>query len=59
MGIETSEKHGGSGMSFMSAIITIEELARVDPSVSVMCDVQVRSFLDAMDGRSAPCRTPL
>ncbi|KAJ2971110.1 hypothetical protein NUW54_g12578 [Trametes sanguinea] len=39
MGIETSVDHGGSEMSFTSAIIAIEELARVDPSVSVMCDV--------------------
>ena len=39
MGIETSVDHGGSGSSFTSAIIAIEELARVDPSVSVMCDV--------------------
>lgn len=39
MGIETSTEHGGAGSSFTSAIITIEELAKVDPSVSVMCDV--------------------
>lgn len=39
MGIETSVDHGGSGSSFTSAIIAIEELAKVDPSVSVMCDV--------------------
>ena len=39
MGIETSEELGGSGFSFTSAIIAIEELAKVDPSVSVMCDV--------------------
>ncbi|KAF9817652.1 hypothetical protein IEO21_03308 [Rhodonia placenta] len=39
MGIETSTDHGGAGSSFMSAIIAIEELAKVDPSVSVMCDV--------------------
>ncbi len=39
MGIETSVEHEGSGCSFTSAIITIEELAKVDPSVSVMCDV--------------------
>lgn len=29
-------------MKFMPAILTIEELARVDPSVSVLVDVQVR-----------------
>lgn len=39
MGIETSIEHGGAGSSFTSAIIAIEELAKVDPSVSVMCDV--------------------
>jgi hypothetical protein len=39
MGIETSLDHGGSGSSFTSAIIAIEELAKVDPSVSVLCDV--------------------
>ena len=39
MGIEIPEEYGGSGMNFTSAIVGIEELARVDPSVSVMCDV--------------------
>lgn len=39
MGIETSPEHGGAGSSFTSAIIAIEELAKVDPSVSVLCDV--------------------
>ncbi|KAL0577561.1 hypothetical protein V5O48_004424 [Marasmius crinis-equi] len=39
MGIETSSAHGGSESSFTAAIIAIEELAKIDPSVSVMCDV--------------------
>jgi short/branched chain acyl-CoA dehydrogenase len=39
MGIETSAEHGGAESTFTSAIIAIEELAKVDPSVSVMCDV--------------------
>ncbi|CAE6429306.1 hypothetical protein ACGC1H_000927 [Rhizoctonia solani] len=39
MGIETDPDHGGSGGSFTSAIIAIEELAKIDPSVSVVCDV--------------------
>ncbi|GJE83977.1 acyl-CoA oxidase [Phanerochaete sordida] len=39
MGIETPADFGGSESSFTSAIIAIEELAKVDPSVSVMCDV--------------------
>ncbi|POY74128.1 hypothetical protein BMF94_2940 [Rhodotorula taiwanensis] len=39
MGIETSPDHGGAGASFTSAILVIEELAKVDPAVSVCCDV--------------------
>lgn len=39
MGIEIPEEYGGSGMNFGAAIVGIEELARVDPSVSVMVDV--------------------
>ena len=39
MGIEIPEEFGGSGMNFTAAITAIEELARVDPSVSVMVDV--------------------
>ncbi len=39
MDIETSAEHGGAETSFTSAIIAIEELAKVDPSVSVLCDV--------------------
>ena len=44
MGIETSPDYGGAGGSFTSAIIVIEELAKVDPSVSVMCDVHNTLF---------------
>lgn len=40
MGIETPEKFGGSGASFTMACLAVEELARVDGSVSVLCDVQ-------------------
>lgn len=39
MGIEIPEEFGGAGMNFTAAIAAIEELARVDPSVSVMVDV--------------------
>lgn len=39
MGIETPSDFGGAESSFTAAIIAIEELAKVDPSVSVMCDV--------------------
>jgi short-chain 2-methylacyl-CoA dehydrogenase len=39
MSVEIPEEYGGAGMNFTAAIVAIEELARVDPSVSVMCDV--------------------
>lgn len=39
MGFEIPEEYGGAGMNFTAAIVGIEELARVDPSVSVMVDV--------------------
>jgi len=40
MGIEIPEEHGGSGSSFLAACLTVEELAKIDPSVAVLCDVQ-------------------
>jgi butyryl-CoA dehydrogenase/short/branched chain acyl-CoA dehydrogenase len=40
MGIEVPESLGGAGASFFSAILVIEELSRVDPSVGVLVDVQ-------------------
>lgn len=39
MSIEIPEEYGGAGMNFTAAIVAIEELAKVDPSVSVLCDV--------------------
>lgn len=39
MGIEIPEEYGGAGLNFTAGIIAIEELARVDPSVSVLVDV--------------------
>ncbi|KAK2614170.1 hypothetical protein N8I77_001019 [Diaporthe amygdali] len=39
MGIEIPEEFGGAGMNFTAGILAIEELARVDPSVSVLVDV--------------------
>jgi alkylation response protein AidB-like acyl-CoA dehydrogenase len=40
MGIEIPEQYGGAGGSFFEAILAVEELSRVDPSVGVMVDVQ-------------------
>jgi len=40
MGIETEAEYNGANSSFTAAILTVEELAKIDPSVSVVCDVQ-------------------
>lgn len=40
MGIETPENFGGLGASFTTACIAVEELGKVDASVSVLVDVQ-------------------
>jgi alkylation response protein AidB-like acyl-CoA dehydrogenase len=40
MGIEVPEEYGGCGSSFFNAILVIEELAKVDPAVAVLVDVQ-------------------
>jgi Acyl-CoA dehydrogenase, N-terminal domain len=43
MGVEVPAEQGGSGLGFTSACLVIEEIAKVDPSVAVMVDIQVRS----------------
>lgn len=40
MGIEVPEKYDGAGASFFTAILAIEELARIDASTAVFVDVQ-------------------
>ncbi len=40
MGIEVPEKWGGAGSSFFTAVLVVEELSRIDPSVAVLVDVQ-------------------
>ncbi len=40
MGIELPEQFGGAGGSFMMAVLAIEAISKVDPSVGVLCDVQ-------------------
>lgn len=40
MGVEIDPEYGGTGSSFFSSILVIEELAKVDPSVAVLCDIQ-------------------
>ncbi|XP_034886537.1 short/branched chain specific acyl-CoA dehydrogenase, mitochondrial isoform X1 [Mirounga leonina] len=40
MGIEIETKYGGTGASFFTSILVIEELAKVDASVALVCDIQ-------------------
>ncbi len=40
MGIETPEQWGGAGSTFTMACLAVEEIARIDGSVSVLLDVQ-------------------
>lgn len=40
MGIEIEPEYNGTGSTFFSSILVIEELAKVDPSVAVLCDIQ-------------------
>ncbi|CAG8494672.1 7515_t:CDS:10 [Dentiscutata erythropus] len=40
MGIEVEADYGGTNSSFMSTVLVVEELAKVDPSIGVICDVQ-------------------
>ncbi len=47
MGIEPGDEYGGSGGSFFMACLAIEELARVDPSISVMVDVNNTLVINA------------
>ena len=40
MSIDIKEQYGGQGGSFFQSVLAIEELAKVDPSASVIVDVQ-------------------
>ncbi len=48
MGIEIPVEHSGSGGSFFEAILAVEELAAIDPSVSVLVDVQNTLCVNAL-----------
>lgn len=40
MGIEIDTEYGGAGSNFMTTILTVEELSKVDPSVGILVDLQ-------------------
>jgi alkylation response protein AidB-like acyl-CoA dehydrogenase len=48
MGIEVPEALGGTGSSFFTAILVVEELSRVDPAVGTLVDVQNTLFVNAV-----------
>ena len=48
MGIEVPETYGGSGGRFFHAVLAVEELSRVDPSVGVLVDVQNTLVVNAL-----------
>jgi len=48
MGIEIPETYGGSGGTFFHAVLAVEELSRVDPSVGVLVDVQNTLVINAL-----------
>jgi alkylation response protein AidB-like acyl-CoA dehydrogenase len=49
MGIEIPERFGGSGASFFHSVLAVETLARVDPSISVLVDVQNTLVINAVN----------
>ena len=48
MAIEVPEAYGGQGGTFFQSVLAIEELAKVDPSASVIVDVQNTLFGNAI-----------
>ena len=48
MGIEVPEEYGGAGGTFFQAILAVEEISAVDPSVGVLIDVQNTLCINAL-----------
>ena len=48
MGIEVPESHGGAGGTFFHAVLAVEAVSRVDPSVGVLVDVQNTLVINAL-----------
>ena len=48
MGIEIPESRGGAGGHFFLSVLAVEELARADPAVAVVCDVQNTLVVNAL-----------
>jgi alkylation response protein AidB-like acyl-CoA dehydrogenase len=48
MGIEVPETFGGAGGTFFHAVLAVEALSRVDPSIGVLVDVQNTLVINAL-----------
>ena len=48
MGIEIPDSFGGGGASFFHAVLAVEALSRVDPSIGVLVDVQNTLVINAL-----------
>src|ERR1700734_1871085 len=48
MGIEVPEEYGGAAGTFFEAILAVEEISAVDPSVGVLVDVQNTLCINAL-----------
>src|SRR5439155_21640045 len=48
MGIEIAESYGGAGARFFHAVLAVEALSRVDPSIGVLVDVQNTLVINAL-----------
>jgi alkylation response protein AidB-like acyl-CoA dehydrogenase len=48
MGVEIPEAYGGTGATFFTAALVVEELSKVDPSVAVLVDVQNTLVINAI-----------
>ena len=48
MGIEIPERLGGAGAQFFDAVLAVEALSRVDPSIAVLVDVQNTLVINAL-----------
>jgi short/branched chain acyl-CoA dehydrogenase len=48
LGVEVSAAYGGAGGGLMETVLAIEEIARVDPAVAVLVDVQNALIVNAV-----------
>ena len=48
MGVEIPQSYGGTGATFFTATLVVEELSRVDPAIGVFVDVQNTLFANAI-----------